>query len=31
MRFILNNKQSGYVVVADEISWKVIYLECAFK
>jgi hypothetical protein len=23
--FILNNKQSGYVVVADEFSWKVVY------
>jgi hypothetical protein len=31
MLFILNNKQSGYVVVPDEISWKVTYLECAFK
>ena len=31
MRFVLNDKQSGYVVVADNISWKIVYLECAFK
>jgi hypothetical protein len=31
MRFVLNNKQSGYVVVGDNYSWKIIYLECAFK
>ena len=31
MRFVLNDKHSGYVVVADDTSWKVVYLECAFK
>ena len=31
MQFVLNDKQSGYVVVADNISWKSVHLECAFK
>lgn len=32
MRFVLGyDKQSGYVVVADNTSWKIVYLECAIQ
>jgi hypothetical protein len=31
MRFVFNHKQSGYVVVADCVSWKIVYLECALQ
>jgi hypothetical protein len=31
MRFVFNNNQSGYVIIADKLTWKVVYLDCALK
>ena len=29
MKFIFGNNSTAYVIVADEVTWKIIFLDCA--